>query len=110
MKLRQAGPGDVDAVLDVLIAGREDDAGWTYRFQYRHEYPEEHRKFQRLYVQNLLNPSHEDWWVMVAESPSVDDAGVAKIVAFAVWDVSYVNKRKHGPSYQSKKRSLPPFR
>lgn len=107
MELREAGPGDVDAVVDVLVAAREDDPGWTYRFQHRHEYPEEHRKFQRLFVQCLIDPSYEDWLVMVAESPSVEDGGVAKIVAFAVWDVSYVNKRKYGPCYQRKNRSLP---
>jgi hypothetical protein len=109
MRLREAGPSDVDAVVDVLLAAMPDDPAWDYRFQYRKEHPEDHRKFQRLFFKYLIDPSYEDWVVMVAESPSVEDSSVSNIVAFAVWDISYINKRKHGPSYKAKHRSLPHF-
>jgi hypothetical protein len=42
---------------------------------------------------------------MVLETARLDDPDTSMTVAFAVWDVTYVNKRKFGPDYQTKHRS-----
>jgi hypothetical protein len=40
-------------------------------------------------------------------APTKTEGG--EIVAFSVWDVSYINKRKYGPSYQPQNRMSSPF-
>lgn len=100
IRIRQAEPSDVDAVTDVLIAAMPADRDWwDYRFQYREQYPDEHRRLFRLLLEMWISPEFEDWVVMVAE---LFDAatGTWQVGAYAAWDVAYVNRRKHGVSYE----------
>ncbi|KAJ4420740.1 hypothetical protein N0V82_004179 [Gnomoniopsis sp. IMI 355080] len=99
-RIRQAEPCDVDAVTDVLIAAMPADRDWwDYRFQYREQYPDEHRRLFRLLIETWIAPAFEDWVVMVAE---LFDAatGTWQVGAYAAWDVAYVNRRKHGAAYE----------
>lgn len=106
MSTRQATLRDLEAVVDVVLAAMPLDPQWNYRFPYRHTYPKDHRKFTKLLFQFFIDPSYDDWHVMVAEAPSIDDPQVSRIVAFAVWEVSYINKAKHGAGcYRPQNRS-----
>jgi hypothetical protein len=105
MAIRPATMADLDAVVDVVINAMPDDPQWTYRFPYRHEFPEDHLKYTKMLYQLFIDPSYDDWFVLVKEAPSIEDSNVSKIVAFSVWDVSYINKAKHGPDYERQNRS-----
>lgn len=100
LRVRQAGLADVDAVTDVLIAAMPADRDWwDYRFHYREQFPEEHRRLFRLLLEAWISPKFEDWVVMVAE---VFDAATNtwQVGAYAAWDVAYVNRRQYGSAYQ----------
>lgn len=99
--LRPGLPSDVDAITNVIIKTMPLDPQWDYRFPLRKQYPEDHYKYIRMLFEYFLDPSYDDWAVMVVEE--VDPAGCEKkqlkIASISVWDVSYRNKLKHGPTY-----------
>ena len=103
MKPRLGRPADVDAVTNVMINTMPLDPQWDYRFAHRHEYPEDHYKYTRMTVEYFLDPSYDDWLVMVVED-SPKPGGPQQIVSFGVWNVSYINKRLHGPNYTAQSR------
>lgn len=104
---RRATLNDTEQVTDVFLAAMPDDPSWAYRFPYRLEYPEDHRKYNGDLIRRFISPDYPDWAVMVidAEDPAL---GRNKIVAFSIWDLTYLNKRKHGPSYEPRLRKLHP--
>ncbi|KAJ4160187.1 hypothetical protein NW754_003312 [Fusarium falciforme] len=75
----------------------QDDQSWPYRFPHRAQYPEDHCNYNRDLFRRFISPEYNDWSVVVVEV--LDDAREWRIVAFSVWDISYVNKRVHGPGY-----------
>ncbi|KAM7200099.1 hypothetical protein V8F20_005520 [Naviculisporaceae sp. PSN 640] len=91
-------PADVDAITNVIIQAMPLDPQWDYRFPWRHEFPEDHYKYTRMLFEYFLDPSYDDWLVMVVED-SFEPGDDPQIVAFGVWDVSFANKRIHGPGY-----------
>ncbi|KAK1783100.1 hypothetical protein QBC45DRAFT_154097 [Copromyces sp. CBS 386.78] len=97
--IRPGLPSDVDAITNVIIKTMPLDPQWDYRFPLRKQFPEDHFKYTRMLFEYFLDPSYDDWTVMVVEA--VDPAGgeKLKIASISVWDVSYLNKRKHGPEY-----------
>ncbi|KAL2267133.1 hypothetical protein VTJ83DRAFT_4410 [Remersonia thermophila] len=99
MEPRMGLPGDVDAVTRVIINTMPLDPQWDYRFPYRKQHPEDHYKYTRMLFEYFLDPEHDDWVVMVVED-SLEPGGPAEVVAFGVWDVSYINKRRYGPGYK----------
>jgi hypothetical protein len=76
------------------------DSQWSYRFQRRKEYPEDHIKYTKMLCQRLINPEYSDWHVIVSEAPSLEDPKISRIVAFSVWDISYINKLKNASEYK----------
>lgn len=48
----------------------------------------------------FLDPAYDDWVVMVVEDSPKPEAP-SEVVAFGVWDVSYINKRRYGPGYKT---------
>lgn len=109
-RIRQADLTDLDAITDVLIAAMQEDRDWwNYRFPYRHEFPEDHRRFMGLLVRTWLEPANDDWVVFVSETRADDQGRLDpdlpfKIVSYAAFDISYVNFRKHGPRYKPQSR------
>ncbi|KAL1840238.1 hypothetical protein VTJ49DRAFT_669 [Mycothermus thermophilus] len=103
MKPRMGLPGDVDAVTSVIINTMPLDPQWDYRFPYRKQYPEDHWKYTRMLFEYLLDPDYDDWIVMVVED-SLEQGGPVEVVAFGVWDISYINKRRYGPGYKPQDR------
>lgn len=99
--IRPATFADVDNVVEVFIATSSLDEIARYRNQYIQQYPEDLIKYETLVHQLLTSPKYSDYHVMVAEAPSLEDATVTKVVAYAVWDVSYRNKRQYGSEYKS---------
>jgi hypothetical protein len=131
VNIRWATPSDVDAVVDVVIQAMPYDPQWDYRFPYRKDFPDDHRKYTRMLYEQFADPSNDDWRILVIEVQQGDEEpsigrriaelvrngydGVAaapesgssgEIVAFSVWDVSYLNKRKYGPSYKPQNRKI----
>ncbi|KAK3491889.1 hypothetical protein B0T13DRAFT_404157 [Neurospora crassa] len=53
------------------------DPQWDYRFPLRKEFPEDHYKYTRMLFEYFLDPSFDDWTVMVVED--VDPAGSEKL-------------------------------
>ncbi|KAK1836858.1 hypothetical protein QBC39DRAFT_367062 [Podospora conica] len=100
--LRPGLPADLDGVTDVIIEAMPDDPQWDYRFPKRLEFPEDHKKYTKMLLQCFLDPQWDDWAVMVVEEqdPKAKDQA-PRIVSFGVFDVSYKNKRREGPSYKT---------
>jgi hypothetical protein len=120
-RIREAVPADIDAVVNVVIAAMPGDPQWKYRFPYRCKYSDDHRKYTRMLYEYFLKPSYEDWQVMVVEVFPEDDSTNSeqmflgqdattsrggKIVSFSVWNNTYVNRRKLGPSYNPNNREF----
>lgn len=53
----------------------------------------------------FLDPEYDDWVVMVIEDSPKPEAP-SEVVAFGVWDVSYINKRRYGPGYKTQDRKF----
>lgn len=105
MVVRKATCDDLEGIMNVVLNAMPQDPAWDYRFPHRKEYPEDERKFQTLFFEFLIDPSYEDFEVRVLGTPRDDDAGKSIIAAVAVWDVTYLNKRRNGPDYVTKHRS-----
>ncbi|KAL2133371.1 hypothetical protein VTI74DRAFT_2459 [Chaetomium olivicolor] len=99
MKPRLGVPADVEAVTDVITKTMPLDPQCDYRFPYRREYPEDHYKYTKMLFEYFLDPAYDDWLVMVVQD-SLEPGSPTSIVAFGVWDVSYINKRRYGPGYK----------
>jgi hypothetical protein len=102
-RFRHAEGSDLNYVVDVLLAAMPDDPAWIYRYPYRHEYPKDHRHFSKLLLEFFIDPKNDDWTIMIVESPTAGDSAEWSIRAFAVWDISYINLRKH-PSHAPQDR------
>ncbi|PQE20516.1 Acyl- N-acyltransferase protein [Rutstroemia sp. NJR-2017a BBW] len=96
-RIRQAGPRDIDAVTALFIKSLEDDENWDYRFPFRHEYPEDNWRQQKSYVEFMVDEENDNFEVWILEVETSE--GSWQAAALSIWDVSYVNKRLHGPSY-----------
>jgi hypothetical protein len=103
MKPRLALPADIEAVTNVIINAMPLDPQWDYRFPYRDQYPKDHYKFTRMLFEYFLDPSYDDWLVMVVED-SLRPGQPTEVVSFGVWDISYLNKRRYGPGYRPQDR------
>lgn len=103
MKPRLGVPADVDAITHVIVNAMPLDPQWDYRFPHRRRYPVDHYKYTRMLIEYFLDPAYDDWRVMVVED-SLEPGGATSIVSFGVWDVSYLNKRRHGPGYTPQDR------
>ncbi|KAK4183082.1 hypothetical protein QBC35DRAFT_130313 [Podospora australis] len=99
MKPRLGRPSDVEAVTDVIIKTMPLDPQWNYRFPYRGKYPDDHYKYTKLLFQYFLDPSYDDWTVMVVED-ILKPGDKLSVVSFGVWDVSFRNKRRFGSDYR----------
>ncbi len=109
MAPRLGVPEDADELTQVMIKTMPLDPQWNYRFPLRHEYPEDHEKYTRMLLEYFLDPAYDDWVVMVVED-SLEPGDDKRIVAFGVWEVSYLNKRKYGPGYKAQDRKpCPPL-
>ena len=99
--IRPATFADIDDLVEVYKNSAPLEESFHYRNQYVQQYPEDLIKYERLVHHLFISPKYSDLDIMVAEAPSLEDATVPKVVAYAVWDVSYRNKRQYGPEYKS---------
>ncbi|KAJ3465036.1 hypothetical protein MRS44_005694 [Fusarium solani] len=96
-KMRLSEEKDVDQVTQVFLTAMQDNQSWPYRFPHHAQYPKDHRNYNRDLFSRLISQEYDDWSVVVVEV--LDAAQAWRIVAFSVWDISYANKRVHGPGY-----------
>jgi hypothetical protein len=94
--------------VDVVLAAMPLDPQWNWRFPYRDQYPEDNYKYTKMLFEYFLDPEWDDWTVMVIEAPSNEDPNVSKIVAFSVWDISYIKVLKN-PEYEPQNRARTPY-
>ena len=109
--IRPATFADIDNIVAVWKASAPLEESFHYRYQHAQQYPEDLDRHGTLVHQLMVSPKYPDSHVMVAEAPSLEDVTITKIVAYAVWDVSYRNKRQYGSQYKSqngKGRRNPP--
>ena len=99
--IRPATFADVDDIVAVFQAAAPLDPTLPYLAQHAQQYPEDLIKLERLAHYLWISPKYSDFHVMVAEAPSVEDMTMTKVIAYAVWDVSYRNKRQYGSKYKS---------
>ncbi|RYP73977.1 hypothetical protein DL771_003288 [Monosporascus sp. 5C6A] len=83
LTLRRATLGDLDDVLTVALEGLSGDPKFDYRFPYREEYPEDHRKWLRQEYKEFLEQP-EKYALMIMTASDNDD----KPVSFAIWDIA----------------------
>lgn len=76
MKLREATKADLDALTDIMIAAMPTDPAWDYRFPYRDDYPEHHRRC----IKKLFEEAFEAQ-ATVLNVVEIEDYPVA----YAVW-------------------------
>ncbi|XXG99224.1 hypothetical protein Hte_005561 [Hypoxylon texense] len=85
--IRPVRPEDLDAIVDIVKLAFPYDEQFAYRYPFREEFPEEHHKYLTIhYTKYINNTSAGRNAIMVAETPDKADQGVAKVVAFAIWD------------------------
>src|SRR3569833_3342158 len=100
MRVREATLSDVDQVTDVLIASfPEDREWWDFCFPFRVALPVVFCWFLFLLVLVWIAPENEDYVVAAAEVPDAARPDQLRIGAVAAWNVSYRNRRRHGPGY-----------
>ena len=102
--IRPATLADLDSLVEILRNARPLDETWKYSFQHRKQFPDDNIKFTKLLLRYYIDPAHDDFHVVVAEAPSLEGLQVTKVVACAIWDVSYRNKRKYGSEYKQQER------
>ncbi|KAH7310736.1 hypothetical protein B0I35DRAFT_412200 [Stachybotrys elegans] len=107
--LQVARPEQVPAIVEVAVRAMPESPQWDYRFPYRDDFPDDHYKYTSMLYQQFADPANRDWLVLAVvvppranatDAPQAEGQGGGHIVAFAVYDVSYVNKRLHGDSYE----------
>ena len=99
--IRPATFADIDDLVAVYKASAPLEKSFHYKYPHVQQYPEDLIKHEKLVHHLLVSPKYSDYHVMVAEAPSLEDVTVSKIIAYAVWDVSYRNKRQYGSQYKS---------
>ena len=99
--IRPATFADIDNIVAVYKAAAPLEQTFSYVNQHAQKYPEDLTKYEMLIHHLWISPEYSDFHVMVAEAPSLEDATVNKVIAYAVWDVSYRNKRQYGSQYES---------
>lgn len=62
----------------------------------------------KFHVEFMINEENVDFEVLILEVEEPDSGW--KAVALSIWDVSYVKKRLHGPSYVVKQRQFVRYR
>ncbi|KAF2035901.1 hypothetical protein EK21DRAFT_53651 [Setomelanomma holmii] len=79
-RLRKATLEDVDDITTILITAFSSSPHWQYLYQFRKDFPEEHRRCARLNIALLL--LHPSSHAEVIEAPADSDISLA---AFAIW-------------------------
>ncbi|KAJ8131661.1 hypothetical protein O1611_g1965 [Lasiodiplodia mahajangana] len=98
-QLRAATLTDVPQIADVIIAAMPFSSQWDYRFPHRHwlVYVVEPSPSEDAESVGVTEPGEGN---TLQENNTPCEKKPATIVAVAVWDISYINKRKNGPSYE----------
>jgi hypothetical protein len=91
LTVRKATLADLDAITTVAQEGFPDDPEFDYRFPYRHQYPEDNRRWVREEYREYLEQP-EKYAVVVVTAKDNDD----KPVALSVWDMKVLARHQGG--------------
>lgn len=98
--IRPATFTNIDDMVTIFNAAAPLDQGFPYIHQHAQQYPEDLIKYFKLVSHLWISPKYSDFYVMVAEALSLEDGMATRVVAYAVWNVSYRNKRQYGSEYK----------
>jgi hypothetical protein len=82
--MSQAGPQDLEDLVDVYLTALQDNVAWDHAYPYRNEYPGEHRYQVRVALMHFLSDAQSDFIVMMVEHASYEHPYANRIIAFAV--------------------------
>jgi len=103
MPIRPATESDLDAITWISVAALPADPICPYRFPYMRAYPEDHAKFTRIRYGEYMAAG--DSAIMVFESPSIEDPGINKPVAFSIWQLPGKHIKKTSDKESNLKKS-----
>jgi hypothetical protein len=106
MSIRLATESDLDAITWISVDALPADPVSQYRFPYKKEYPEDHKKYSRIRYAEFMEDG--DSAIMVFESPSLEDATINKPVAFSIWQLpgTHVKKVPANETLEAKRASF----
>src|SRR3954452_13696313 len=88
LQIRPALASDLDALTWIGLAAFPFEPQWPYRYPFAADFPEDHEKFTWIrYSEWLDAASTPDCIIMVAESPSLEDQNVTKVVGLSIWRI-----------------------
>jgi len=88
LKIRPALASDLDALTWIGLAAFPFEPQWPYRYPFAAEFPEDHKKFTWIrYSEWLDAASTPECIIMVAESPSLEDQNITKVVGLSIWRI-----------------------
>jgi hypothetical protein len=104
LKIRPALASDLDALVWIGLAVFPFEPQWPYRYPFAAEFPEDHKKFTLIrYSEWLDAASTPECIIMVAESPSLEDQNITKVVGLSIWRIP-----RRGPNGESNDKCLHP--
>jgi len=104
LKIRPALASDLDALTWIGLAAIPFEPQWPYRYPFAAEFPEDHNKFTRIrYSEWLEAASTPECIIMVAESPSLQDKNITKVVGLSIWRIP-----RRGSNGESNNKCLNP--
>jgi len=104
LKIRPALASDLDALTWIGLAAFPFEPQWPYRYPFAADFPEDHKKFTWIrYSEWLDAASTPECIIMVAESPSLEDQNVTKVVGLSIWRIP-----RRGPKGESNDKLKPP--
>lgn len=92
MNIREATIVDLDVITEIALAAFPLDPQWDYRFPHRYKFPEDTRSYTKIGYKTFFDAPKDSFYVMVATAPSLEDPGVTKPVAVAVWEMMNYQK------------------
>ena len=96
LSIRLAKAEDLDDLTDVAQISFPDDPEFDYRFPYRQDFPDDHRKWIRCeYEGYLAQPDKFAVLVVTVAVQSEEMYTTDKIIALAVWDMSVLKSAQH---------------
>jgi len=102
ISIQPVEPGDLDAIIEIVIAAFPFDNQFAYRYPYRKEYPEDHLKYTKLYYSKYLQATFAGQnTIMVADAPDLKDPIKTRVIAMSIWD---------NPGHEPPKDSLQPVK
>ena len=86
ISMRPYRDGNLDAIVEMVLAAFPFDDEFSYNFPYQHEYPEDHPRFTQLYYAEYVSSSSDrSNTIILAEAPDLTDLTKVRVIAIGIW-------------------------